>query len=1162
MRRSVVLLCLSAIAALAGSVSTDISTSPADLRFSRFEGYDVVELNRGYPVPQPGEPSLPHLSATVVIPANARVTGVRITPLESRDLPGTYDLVPSQPARPISRTEPVAFVAPDPAVYSSRTPYPAGLLAGWSAGTAAGFRLTSVDLTPLQYVPAEHRLVLHTRLRVTVDFTQDAGFSLRPTARQQERMAQSLRLLVANPGDLAQYAPPSGQTDQFECDYLVITSEQLAAGFEPFAAYRTARGLRTKVVTSEWISRNLPGRDLPEKTRNLIIDWFRNRGLSYVLLAGDNELVPSRRVRVWVGETRGDIPTDLYFGDLDYSWDSDNNGIFGEVGRDSVDLYADVFVGRASVDNADEVANFIAKVRSYEADPATDYIKRSLLPAGWLWYPDYHGRLVNDSIAAITPAGWHDVELENSPPAAVVADSFDHGFAVFDPAGHGNENGVYDQNGTPIYTSSSASRQTNDRRFSIMTSLACDPGNFEAEDCLAEEAMNCAGGGCIGVMMNSRYGWGTPPEMGPSELVCVRFYDFFFNRDEVLLGPCHDRSREHYAAVALYDDLWRWCTVQFNLLGDPALDIWSEPPAATELSCPDSIASGSQTLVVTVDSDGHPVTNALVCAFRDQDVFATARTNASGRASLAIHPVNPGELLVTATGHDLLPSGRSITVTTGAPEPLLTFHRARVDDPGQRHENGVLEPGETGTLTLVLANSGTGPAASVSTVLRPVSAGVTVTDSLADYGDVAPADTAAADFVLAAAPDVLPGSSAELLAEVTSEGRTWEFVFLVDLGYPGRVTAEVDTGTCALTVTARGGIGFDYDSGTAGRGFRFPETDTSCLKVASFCVGNSADYFVDRFHAFAPYEYDEDWLMADSIYLRAPVWNGQQVFVSSFTDRGHPAARELRVQQHAVGVADASFVVLVYDVINDGSEPAVDLYGGILADFDVCATDRLHDLAYTTPGLHTAYMRNVNIADRFVGVVRLDPEGATHLGCIDHERYVYPDSGLSESMKLRALQGQLGDSCSDRPFNWSVAVSTGPFDLDASGGRRRVAFGFVAAADSAAYLAACGTCRQWYSDNVAVSEPARLSGPAGLPFAVRPNPLSSGAVIRFSRALPGPVTLQVFSAAGRLVDEVRTGPKAPGESVTWTPRSLAAGVYLLRLEAAGEQHFTRVTVVR
>jgi hypothetical protein len=1140
---------------LAGTVTYTLNTRPTAARFSAANGFDVVELPQGFAVPDPGKPSLPEVAVTLAIPATARVTGVTVAPLAATEL-GAYNVVPAQPAYPLSKSA-AAWVPPDARVYSSNAPFPANTLLGYHSGSAAGFKVVSVRVSPFSLKPRSGLLSLSTKLQVKVDYVEGMAGTQTMTPSQCERALAGLRSLVSNPDDLKRFSPTSALPGLPEISYLIITSDALASEFTPLAEYRTSRGLRAEIRAEEWIARNYEGRDLQEKTRNLIIDYYQHRGLSYVLLAGDVRQVPCRRLRITMNGETGDIPSDLYFGDLDYSWDSNENDLFGEM-DDSVDLYADVIVGRASVDDARLVQNFIAKVRTYEGNPATDYIKRALFPSGWLWYDiGYHGRFVNDSIANLTPAGWTDVKMENPPDAAVVQDSFDNGFAIFDPAGHGNAAGVYDQNGTPIYLSGNATQQHNYRRYTIMTSLACDPGDFEAEDCCAEAALNCDSAGCIGVIMNSRYGWGTPPSMGPSEKLCVRFYDHLFNSQEYVIGEAHNRSREEYSGAAQHDALWRWCLIEFNLLGDPAIDIWTETPGQLTVATADTISTGQQNLAVTVTPT---FAGALVCALKDNEVFATGRTDGSGHVTLAIHPATAGELRLIATSHNKLAGTRTVVVRNGSPEPYVAYRRCLIDDADQANPNNILEPGEAANLVLTVVNVGAGPADDANVVLEVTGGKGSVLDSTAGFGSIAAGDTATTSSLrISAAPDATPGSGLRLLARVSSGGSEWDTEFEIVLGYPGRVCAEIDTGKVALTVTARGAVGFDRDRGFAGRGFRFPESDTSSLNVASFCLTANPDYVADRFYNLGS-GYDADWQLADSVYSRAPIWDADEYITAGFSDAGHSDAHGITIRQGALGLDDADnndWVILVYDMHNGGSE-AISGYAGIFADFDVVATDRLHDVAYTDANQASAFMRNALSRNRWCGVKLLTHEAAAHLACIDNERYVYPDSGLSEDMKYRIMTGQLGTQASDRPYNWSVSVSTGPLDLP-QGGDRRVAFAFVAATDSATYLDACQRAQDWYDAKTDVAEEQTLVLPSPcLKLEALPNPATNAISIRFSAPLNSPSSLVLFNSAGQLVLSSRIS----SSSLVLPTSSLPAGIYYLRL-AYGDQNLSRrVAIVR
>lgn len=84
----------------------------------------------------------------------------------------------------------------------------------------------------------------------------------------------------------------------------------------------------------------------------------------------------------------------------------------------------------------------------------------------------------------------------------------------------------------------------------------------------------------------------------------------------------------------------------------------------------------------------------------------------------------------------------------------------------------------------------------------------------------------------------------------------------------------------------------------------------------------------------------------------------------------------------------------------------------------------------------------------------------------------------------------------------------------------------------------------------------RLAPPA-------PNPASGAATVRFSLRTATDVTLDVLDLRGRRVAVLARGRYAPGEhAVRADARPLAAGVYVVRLEAAGAVRAQRWSVVR
>ena len=98
-------------------------------------------------------------------------------------------------------------------------------------------------------------------------------------------------------------------------------------------------------------------------------------------------------------------------------------------------------------------------------------------------------------------------------------------------------------------------------------------------------------------------------------------------------------------------------------------------------------------------------------------------------------------------------------------------------------------------------------------------------------------------------------------------------------------------------------------------------------------------------------------------------------------------------------------------------------------------------------------------------------------------------------------------------------------------------------------------------DGIEISFPADLSQN-------HPNPFNPVTEIKFSIAQAGPVSLKVFDAQGRLVRDLSEGSYQAGEhTVVWNGQDhrgnpVASGVYLYRLEAAGERMSKRMVLIK
>lgn len=609
-----------------------------------------------------GKPLLPVYQFTLVIPQGMRVRSVDITPDEPFTIPAENLPFPAQPPVPISQRNLPKFVEPEPTVYQGTTLWPENLFSVSPVGIKSGFRLVTVTLYPVRYDPQNRSYLIATKLKVSLTYEPDPfAENIILTEKQHKLFSAAVQSLVANPEDLSRYSPAKKITDFGTYDYVIVTNSSLEPYFQPLVNWRTKMGYSTVIRTTTWINNNYSGRDLQEKIRNFIRDYFNNYGTMWVLLGGDIAIVPARRARSYCSGYTGNIPSDLYYVDLQWSWDANNDNIFGEYGTDTTDLYYDLYIGRASVDDTNQVKTFVNKVITHETNPPTDYLRRILLVEAFLWN-NYNDSMCNDSIRNLLPSSWTERRIHYPTNTTMVRDSLNHGFQFAHLVGHGNDIGIY-HNSIAYYSTSVTSGHNNGSRVGLINSIACYPGNFEYSDCLAEASHNCATGGALNVIMNSRYGWGMPPIMGPSEKLDIRFYDYFFNHDTMPIGLTHAVSKEFYRDYANQSDgAWRWCYFELNYFGDPLQLMYEQIPGQLDAQFTSPINIGIQNFTVTVRSGSNPVPGALVCLWKGSEVYTRNYTNAAGQVTFSINPGTAGYMYVTATKPNYLPDRDSAQV--------------------------------------------------------------------------------------------------------------------------------------------------------------------------------------------------------------------------------------------------------------------------------------------------------------------------------------------------------------------------------------------------------------------------------------------------------------------------------------------------------------------
>ncbi len=740
-----------------GNIAETVYFSEKELSFSTVKGYEVPKIKSCNFIPAPGEPQLPVKAIYFLLPEGTTVKEVKVTNSEFKWLQGEYNIYPSQPPQILSKipnlkSQIAKFVEPNQKVYKSMNEYPTKLIEFVGTGSMRGYRIAEILVYPLQLIPATKKLKLYTKIDISIELMKQkmSNTKYRNISPEIKKIVKSL---VVNPENVGAYYNMPLPAGGYE--HVIITKSLLVEHFESLAQWKTSKGIKSVIRTTEWINANYTGRDLQEKIRNFLKIAAQDSGLIWVLLGGDtdhnpmNTVVPSRIAYAMTCEAGGPLDedslhSDLYYSDLDGTWDANNNYIFGEM-DDSVDLYPDIFVGRAPVRDSSEVQTFVNKTIKYENSPPPGYLDDALFMAEILWANPYTDAAVaKNMIGELFPAEFNIQKLYESlgnENRDSVIGAMNSGRALLNHDGHGwiGYMGI----GTDGLGNSDMDALTNGDAQGIFYSIGCWCGAFDY-DCIAEHWVRNPNGGGVAFIGNSRYGWGSPgnPGFGYSDKIDEKFFYNLFKNNETHIGITLAHTKMDYIAYSRTENVFRWHQYQLNLLGDPELNIWTDTPdGLLQANYPESLIVGESKFKISVTHNSLPVNEALVCCNKDSEVFETAYTNQAGEAIFTVSPTSSGSLLVTISYPNYYPhKGEVIIFSTGT---CPGYYSHTIADSG---DNGEINPGELIDLTITLKNYGTEQASGLNALLQINDSYVTLLDSIHNFGDVSAGSTASGEF--------------------------------------------------------------------------------------------------------------------------------------------------------------------------------------------------------------------------------------------------------------------------------------------------------------------------------------------------------------------------------------------------------------------------------
>jgi hypothetical protein len=560
--------------------------------------------------------------------------------------------------------------------------------------------------------------------------------------------------------------------------------------FQRLADWKTEKGVPAVVRTVEWVYLNYTGRDQAEQLRNYL-KTLPDSGAKYVLLGGDVDVVPFRKAFAMISEAglnprEDSLPCDFYFADLDGSWDANNNNVFGEV-DDSIDLYADLSVGRAPVNNVMQAQTFVRKVLDYEHAAVPNYQNKGLFFAEVLWQSPYTDMGVhkNKMEQQSFESGYSLTKLYQSlgnetRDAVMQAMRENQNFMNHD--GHGWIDVMSCGGSANRMRTADADTITN-AGLGIIYSIGCWTTAFDFVS-IGEAFVTNPNGGTVATIGNSSYGWGSPgnPGFGYSDKYDNHFWHAITGDGIYRVGDALVAAKEYYAPFSHDENVYRWHQYVVNLMGDPEMPVWTALPESLGVTAPLSIGIGAGRYQFSVSRKGAPVSGAVVCLSGLGDVYSRGSTDDAGRAWLNVDPQTPGQLRLCVTAHNFYPWEGVVACDSGN---YVNFTGWRVDDRAG-NSDGIANPGETVVLPFVLRNTGSAASGAATVKLNTDDSLVTLLDSVADIPGIGPGDSVLVDSGLrvAVAAGAADGAAIRFTLEITGGCLPRTFSPVLQVGAP------------------------------------------------------------------------------------------------------------------------------------------------------------------------------------------------------------------------------------------------------------------------------------------------------------------------------------------------------------------------------------------
>ena len=627
----IVFLFISAFSLNAQEISpiSMISSSKASLTI-KFESpsfeFIEVETTRGInivPVMQgasniliEGAPDLPKYACSYIIP-NGLNASIQI--LKSSYTDYNFDIAPSKGN--LTRN-----ISPSTVSYSYGKQYgedaffPSVIYDAQTPHIVRDFNGQALWIFPMQYNPVTKVLRVYDSLELDIQFQSSIVYP----SSMDSQFEMIYKDLFIN------YDPSQKSSlDTEDGGMLIIADYQFVDQMADFMAWKSQKGISNEIVDIASIGNN------QEALKTYIEEYYHSHNLTYVLFVGDHQHIPA------------------YSASSGYS-----DNYYGYIEGD--DSYPEVFIGRFSAENQNQVTTQVNRVIQYEQNPVISEAYSNSVGVGSSEGPgddgeyDYqHLRNIRSGLLDYTYTSGHELydgsqggeDADGNPNSSDLQVLLQEGMGLINYTGHGSSLSCSSSG----YSSSDVNQLTNTDVHPFFWSVACVNGDFTDATCFAETWLRATHSetgeptGAIATLMSTiNQSWAPPMEgQDHMNLILTEMSENSQSRSfgGISMNGCMKMNDTYGSSGDEMTDTW-------TCFGDPSVMVRTKSPENIEVSYSSNIASESTSLDVLCSEE-----EALVSFTVDGEIIGTGIVS-EGAATISfdmITSLNPITVTVTAS---------------------------------------------------------------------------------------------------------------------------------------------------------------------------------------------------------------------------------------------------------------------------------------------------------------------------------------------------------------------------------------------------------------------------------------------------------------------------------------------------------------------------------